>query len=320
LLYQIIPQIFSDNRYEKTSIGESQHPVFAVEGAEHLIVIKTSKSRQELLDEKETTMCYSIAAGSGSLGRIVEPVMVSEKEIRGQHFFVTKRKQGKTLYELMDSQPSLLSKEIFGKVIDFMAELHFYYPGSTRGELNLYEKVRKNILDENLGIDTMVARNILPDIDPVLEALVSSFKVHNMDSHPENWIITDEGKIVKVDCARSYLVPCELELANLFIYKHFFKVEELPEVVGRYCEKTRQSDKEVLPRFYNAIILRAFALAAAWSDPSRHGMHDKRGDMLANPSYAIELLGTNHPRVYNLNSAAYSRLAKNFAKAQRQFA
>jgi aminoglycoside phosphotransferase (APT) family kinase protein len=318
LIGDIVAQLVADPSYRKWGISDSRNMVFTVENSEHFLVIKTSKEKKEILEEEETLNAYLDIVDTSIVTKVAEPLTVLELRDHSLYFLVMKHGGGQTLYEMMDEDSCLVEMAV-EEVIDFMAVLHLKYKGPTKGKLNLYEKIRTNLLDPNLGLDRNVASDILYNINPVLEHLISSWHVHNGDSHPENWLIGDGGDITKLDCARSHLIPCELELANLLVYRRFFGDDKIPSIVERYCERTDQRFSEVMPRFYDAIMLRAFALAAAWSDPSRQGLHAKRGDMIANAGLAVELLGTNHPRIYNKHSREYSRLAQNFAKAQKQF-
>jgi hypothetical protein len=326
LVSKLIYDILESDYYRKETIGESKNKVFVISQSGCPIVMKVIKDEQDFAGEEDATEVYrKLIEGIHRKGAapkswgIVEQIHLSRSKAGNDYLFVTRREAGKTFYKVMEEDPQR-AKRMMPELISFMAFLHLNYRGPNKGVLNLFRKVQENLFNPHLGLKRSLAESILSNIDPVLEPLVSSWYVHNCDFHPENILIADDGRRIKLDCARGNLIPCEADLANLLIYKYLFRGEELPASVEHYCGETRQDFSSALPKFYNALILRAFALASAWSDPERQSMHSKREDMLANASLAVELLGIKCPGFYNPRSKKYASLNRDFIAAQKSVA
>lgn len=176
-------------------------------------VLKESESLEALVKEAEACRTRSEQVPDVDFPR---PVYLDDSLHDGRYALVMRHLSGPTLYDCLKRRDHSAVK----KVIDALAQIHARVPVDGLPKLDVFKRTESKLLSPEFGIPVELARVLLANYLPVVEAVNEMSYVVNKDAHPENWIIGE--RIAALDNEVDVQMPLALDIANLFQYGDFF--------------------------------------------------------------------------------------------------
>ncbi|RMF05657.1 hypothetical protein D6764_04160 [Candidatus Woesearchaeota archaeon] len=275
--------------YAVERIGESKNPVFKLKDYNwlgKLLIMKTGeKEKLDLEAENAKRLEGILQEELGSVYSSPAPLAVVRNNLAPEaapFIYLMEREDGKTLLEILQEN----KEEGMLYLDDAMKILALYHARTDPGgrfvtgridlESALLKRLEKVLPDsEYAGERKYIAKQFLP----VIANLENALWVANKDAHPENFIITPEGRMVVIDTEPSYLVPQFIDLTNLLVYSGTLTLEEQAKLVEKYADYFRRfsgktEDASANWRSYaDSVIYRTYTNYGFFSDrPSKHGI------------------------------------------------
>lgn len=183
-------------------------------------------------------------------------------------------------------------------------------------------------------------RNDILNIAKALTVIESTGFVHDLDSHPQQFLvdyeqrnaIVDVKSIGRVDFEVRGTVPFPVEIANLYRYGKYsgmsfdLDFEALERYVGIFNEQTvarghipitaNTPVKQLL--YLNSVIFRMLCFYEAWFKPERRQhMLPRVPEIVFNADLAIGEIESRHTRYFNVHRDAYTSLRRTLPNLKR---
>ncbi len=190
---------------------------------------------------------------------VMELKPTEENPINGVYFM--DYELGETLKQRLLTNPEG-SKKNLDDIADFLAFIH------ANIDTDLIEQSRdhkKEIMSRlnSINIDKILLEKIKIAIDPFVESLKDSEIIYDKDAHSDNWLVTDDNKIVVLDCENRIKNQRERDIANLTDTWNLF-TEEGKEYILRRSNESYQKYKGIKINYmkskityHHAVIIKA---------------------------------------------------------------
>ncbi len=304
--------LLSDTELQKKfkKKGESANEILEYEPREFFRNMFLFKRGDRKSLEEETRLTNNGRALSEPFEDYRVPESRSIFPFGDSYVYTLKREKGQLLYELTGK------KDMFLKTADFLALIHARMPSEGLEPVNLKDYLERKVYNPDLHLPERTIEMMNQSLLPLLEYLKEEPFVFNKDGHPEQWIVTEGGKIIALDWENKGLVPMQFDLANLTDYGDYFDDKEKQEIITQYAESyNKYSEDERISDFNNfhlkylqSVIFRSLCLCSAWSSPERPVMSDKRHLLVENSTRTIDLIKEHHPEHYWKEEGNYDGL------------
>ena len=148
----------------------------------------------------------------------------------GSYVHSLKREKGRVFYELSEDT------DLFLKTADFLALIHARMPLEGLEPVDIAGYIDNKLSNPDMELSSDLAEALRYGINPALDNLSQEHFVFNKDAHPEQWIITETGKIIALDWENKGLVPMQFDLANLLEYGDCVDQEDKHGIISKYIE------------------------------------------------------------------------------------
>ncbi len=248
-------KLFDNEKLKYSIIAESNSEVYRLDPKNHqflsnFFVFKANRDIKVLEDEAtKTKELEELVKGHGEFGT-AKSLHLSEN-IDGRYFYVTRYSDGKTLSESDDI-------EDYKKAARYLGLIHKEMR-SNNGQITTKNDFIKRI-EESFGESEK--ERIITNIDVVYDSIKGDL-VFNRDSHPENWIISGERKVIAIDIEDKGYVNQFTDLVKISEYTNLYgdDYDKRKHIWDSYFEgygKKQLSQKEIELSCLNATILKAF--------------------------------------------------------------
>jgi len=319
------------------SIGESSNLVYTIGPSRYLkstFVFKEHPELEVLIKEHELRDSFDELTKYFKWFKLPEVVVPpSAYKIQGKvrYVYVMRRAPGNNLMELLNSSLEEAIPYLY-RIAEFLAYMHTNIQPelSERGKLSIAFKLRSRLLNRELRKELLgkltfreyrnLMRRIVSSYRPVYDDLMNLQWCFNLDSHPEQYIISADRVITRVDTEDKGITPQQFDLVNLLEYTPKLSDEAKKAVIQHYvnCFNSYLTSAEhLLPiidmsnfmrGYYNSVIQRAISLCSAWSSTTRKSMRAHRKIMLQTAKRAINQLSREHEEYYGAYRSNYEML------------
>jgi tetratricopeptide (TPR) repeat protein len=139
--------------------------------------------------------------------------------------YVMRRATGQNLSNLILYGPDRYCEEAIRNTIEFLALYHAWHPVPQENKEQVVEESRNRLNNLKQVIEAVglpIGDKIINVTEPIFEIMKQLPLVEKRDAHPDNWIVTNEGKIVMIDLEKP-------EPLSQFILSELVQViEDLP--------------------------------------------------------------------------------------------
>jgi thiamine kinase-like enzyme len=320
---ELAPQLSPQDR-----LGESKNLVYELKNSKFLgstIIFKAKNSRDELSQEKAVTETLEEIVADEKRCFVPAPLHITEKQIKigneSLYVYASMIERGQTLLQKINSGAQ--TKEDFCSIAGLLALIHAKFPAEkTYGRLSIattlyFDKLRNNAF----AVPACLQKEIIKNYRPVYDSIAAQNFVYNKDSHPENWLIDDNGNITILDCEKSWLVPQQFDLANLLDYGDYLSYDKKKQIIlDFYLPAYRKEmnlpidEKKFIAGYLNSVVHRSLALSSAWSSKDRQSLWPKRKALIDNAIDSIYNIAKEDPHYYGKYAVNYTKLAAALAK------
>ena len=313
--------VISPESYPLNLPWESSRPVFEVKGLSDILI--KCLSNMDIFDGEPFLIVESpqeITEGLDDLVVGLKYLSLIKEAIRdhpqysvpvvvhfGYHrhigfYYMMIKSPGETLQDLILRDASTLEQDLMD-VAEYMGFQSAKIPTtiSKRGEIDIVSKIESCLTNEDLTTNREIARIVLSNLGPVVNALEYAVLVANRDFHPEQFL-RHKGKTTSLDWDGKGLVR-GTETPNTLEYGGKILKEIKESFVHTYYDSfKRNSGKDGIADMslamlvhWNGTIVRGIALSSAWSSDLRPSMHARRGDVIDNVIHAIDMIKQDYP-------------------------
>ena len=207
--------------------------------------------------------------------------------------------------------------ETYKRVASYLAYLHANVPHdvSKKGKLDIMSATTQRLRNQQLGLNEQLIEDITENYQPVYESIKQMPYGLNLDAHPGNWMILENGSLLALDKEDKGIVPIGFDIANLVMGR-----DDMLEIMETYWQSLNPSNHDPT-RFqfdhfqlgcFNSLIYRAIAFLSAWSSSSRPSMQKKRSWAADQALDGITRIRQNCSQYYTSNQDAYKNLKSSF--------
>ncbi len=340
---KVIALILGNPKFKQESIGETANLVYTFGPHRYLQTTFVFKENPELeVLQKEYELRNTLESLIKGLKQFRLPeVVVAPRSFtinnEQRNVYVMKRAPGITLMELIETAHVRDVMPFLYEVASFLGRLHASIPKtvSQRGKLHLALKVKSRLLYRELVEEIQakapyvkyrnLVRVVIQNYRPVYETLKQAQWCFNLDSHPEQYIISKDGVITRVDTEDKSIVPQQFDLVNLIEYNPKLSYEDKQQIISAYIASfnslahetglAKIKNKEAfMLAYHNAVIQRAISLCGAWSSTTRHSMKRHRKGMLKAALRAVRDIRKYHSDFYEQHNESYQNLEASLQK------
>lgn len=239
--------------------------------AAHIIkIINDDIISKELIIKEGEKSFYDEITINEILGQIVGedhlPRPVSTIEYDGKHFYIMQQVSGKTYSEI-----DILPPEEVIETLEHLAAIHVLMPIKDLKEYSLLDVVSKRF-----GVNDKT-------FSPLIKILNSSKNIgYNNSSTVDNWMRSDEGKLVILDTENKGTVPYSVDLAQFLVSFDYISHEQKLNLAGIYANTVNEfaDDKGLSGKKINdiemfreeftiAMVFRSLTLSKYFDDKGR---------------------------------------------------
>lgn len=162
----------------------------------------TNGGLQRLHEEQERTTKMNQYLEQIGAEKFLVPTSVGIFSLDKTKIYAMRRAIGRNLSDLILYGPYRYCEEAIQDTIRFLALYHAWHIVPQENKEQEVENIRKSILKiliEDVGLPKSLIYKIINRIRPILDIVKQLPLVEKRDAHPDNWIVTNEGKIVLID-------------------------------------------------------------------------------------------------------------------------
>jgi len=176
---------------------------------------------------------------------VLLPKPIDTFEFEGRFYYVMKREKGETLTDRIKS--GSVPAGTYDKILKTMARIHVLTPTEDRHDYPL-----EDIIRQRLGILGADPDFMDKHFTPVTDALKNSEHIcYYNDSHTDNWLIGEDGKIILLDTGDLGNVPYTADLAYFLNIISNPQIDKLDKVrkyidyVNDVCDQEGRPDRRI---------------------------------------------------------------------------
>ncbi|MBC8276585.1 MAG: hypothetical protein H8E40_16665, partial [Chloroflexi bacterium] len=137
--------------------------------------------------------------------KFLVPISIGIFALGKTKLYAMRRAIGQNLSGFTLHGPRPDCEQVIQDTIEFLALYHTWHTVPQGNKEQVIEINRNSVLNrlrqviEDIGLPVSLVYKIMKIIEPIFEIMRQLPLVEKKDAHPDNWIITDEGKIVMID-------------------------------------------------------------------------------------------------------------------------